>query len=115
MRDDNVIFSDPRVWNVTEFVPGMKSGMIKLQMVGSCTFVSGRDEAGYEHVSISPVHKFRVPSWDDMCELKDIFFDDEEEVYQIHPPKSHYVNIQENCLHLWRPVNGKTLNDLAQE
>ena len=47
-----------------------------------------------------------------MCELKDMFFDDEEEAYQIMPKKSEYVNLKDNCLHLWRPSNGKTLNDL---
>lgn len=47
-----------------------------------------------------------------MCYLKDVFFEDEEEVYQIHPPKSQYVNIRENCLHLWKLANGKKLSEL---
>ena len=33
------------------------------------------------------------------------FFEDEEEVIQYHPKKSQYVNLHENCLHMWRPVN----------
>ena len=37
-----------------------------------------------EHVSVSPKKKFRVPTWDDMCVLKDVFFEDEEEASQIH-------------------------------
>ena len=86
--------------------------LVKLKDCGTCTMVLGRNEHGMEHVSVAPTHKFRIPSWDDMAELKDICFEDEEEVYQVHPPKSRYVNIKENCLHLWRPVNGKTINDL---
>ena len=49
-----------------------------------------------------------------MCVLKDIFFDDEEEVYQIHPKKSEYVNQQENCLHLWKPI-GHELGELVEK
>lgn len=60
------------------------------------------DEGGWEHVSFSPYNHSRTPSWDEMCQLKDIFFDEEEEVIQIHPKKSQYVNIMQNCLHLWR-------------
>ena len=59
-------------------------------------------EEGWEHVSVAPYKKRITPSWDDMCKVKDIFFEDEECVMQFHPPKSQYVNIMENCLHLWR-------------
>jgi len=60
------------------------------------------NEDGWEHVSFSPSNYSKMPSWEEMCELKDLFWDDEEEVIQIHPKKSEYVNIRENCLHLWR-------------
>ena len=58
--------------------------------------------AGWEHVSVSPQQKRIVPTWDDMCKIKDIFFGDNEAVIQIHPPKDEYVNNMPNCLHLWR-------------
>lgn len=58
--------------------------------------------AGWEHVSVTPRKKNYTPSWDDMCRVKDVFWNDEEAVIQIHPPKSEYVNNVENCLHLWR-------------
>lgn len=60
------------------------------------------DPSGWEHVSFSPYDHSKTPSWDDMCFLKDIFWGDEEQVIQIHPKKSEYVNIMQNCLHLWR-------------
>ena len=53
--------------------------------------------------------KSYTPSWDDICEVKDACFADEEEVYQIHPPKSEYVNIMGNCLYLWRRKDGERL------
>ena len=60
---------------------------------------------GWEHVSVAPIKKRITPSWDDMCILKDIFFNEDETVVQYHPAKSEYVNNVPNCLHLWRPIN----------
>lgn len=57
---------------------------------------------GWDHVSVSPLKKKIVPSWEMMCKVKDIFFKPEEAVIQIHPPKDEYVNNMSNCLHLWR-------------
>lgn len=57
--------------------------------------------AGWEHVSVCPLKKSYVPSWDDMCLIKDIFWKENESVIQIHPPKEEYVNNLSNCLHLW--------------
>lgn len=65
----------------------------------------GTDETGWEHVSVQPDNENITPSWEDMCQLKNIFFEEEECALQIHPPKSQYVNIAENCLHLWRPTD----------
>lgn len=70
------------------------------------TAMWGTDEDGWEHVSVSPYAHTRTPSWDDMCRIKDIFWDATETVFQIHPPKSKYTNIMDNCLHLWRPKTG---------
>ena len=65
------------------------------------------DGAGWDHVSVSPESKRITPSWDDMCKLKDIFWGDEEMAIQIHPKKSEYVNMVENCLHLWSPKDAR--------
>lgn len=81
-----------------EFADGMKASLI----------VSD-NENGFEHASVAPLNKHKTPTWDQMCELKDLCYKDEEEVYQIHPPKSEYVNIKSNCLHLWRRVDGKRM------
>lgn len=56
---------------------------------------------GWDHVSVS--YKNHTCTWKEMCELKDIFFRDDECVVQYHPPKSEYVNNHPYCLHLWRP------------
>lgn len=59
---------------------------------------------GWDHVSMAPYKRSTVPSWDDMCRLKDMFFRDDEVVVQYHPAKSEYVNNLPNCLHLWKPT-----------
>ena len=37
-----------------------------------------------------------------MCFVKDLFWEPEETVVQLHPPASRYVNNAPYCLHLWR-------------
>jgi hypothetical protein len=58
----------------------------------------------WEHVSVSTRH--RCPYWKEMCFVKDLFWDKEEAVMQLHPPRSEYVNNHNFCLHLWRPLEG---------
>lgn len=61
------------------------------------------DQEGWEHVSVSL--RARCPTWDEMCFIKDVFWDDEETVVQFHPPKSEYVNHHKFCLHLWKQID----------
>lgn len=63
------------------------------------------EDIPWEHVSVSTRH--RCPYWKEMCFVKDLFWDEEEPVMQLHPPKSDWVNNHNHCLHLWRPLDGK--------
>lgn len=62
-------------------------------------------EFEFEHVSVSLAH--RCPTWEEMCKVKDLFWDEEDTVVQFHPPKAEYVNLSKTCLHLWRWTKGK--------
>ena len=62
--------------------------------------VIATDVGGWEHVSVSTPHV--TPTWDEMNYIKGLFWDDEDLVVQIHPPKSEYVTLHQHCLHLWR-------------
>ena len=64
------------------------------------------DGLGWEHVSISVGLK-RCAVWEEMCHIKNIFWDDTDCVLQYHPPKKYYVNCHPTCLHLWRPFGFK--------
>lgn len=66
------------------------------------------DGEGWQHVSVSlnDTPK-KTPSWDVMCQVKDLFWEDEDVVVQFHPKKSEYVNNHSGCLHLWRCTDGR--------
>ena len=103
MRDLSTI--DRRVMWLTKPLPlGMKAAIMKLPSGTQAQLIIGTNEGGWEHVSIE-LRARRLPTWEEMCLIKDIFWDDEEEVVQMHPRKSEYVNFAE-ALHLWRPVDG---------
>lgn len=67
---------------------------------GQTVFVIASDGMGWEHVSVS--RKDRCPTWEEMCQVKDLFWGPEDCVVQFHPPKAEYVNLHPFCLHLWR-------------
>lgn len=62
---------------------------------------------GWDHVSVSLYSTERTvtrcPTWEEMCFVKELVFDDEVPAMQLHPKKSEYVNNHPYCLHLWRP------------
>jgi hypothetical protein len=76
--------------------------------------VIASDGLGWDHVSVSlqdhripkkPKAVERCPNWEEMCFVKDIFFEESETVIQYHPPKESYVNTHPFCLHLWKNQN----------
>jgi hypothetical protein len=62
---------------------------------------------GWEHVSVEvkfhPSRK-RLPSWNEMSHIKDMFWESDETVLEFHPKKSDYVNVHPWVLHLWKKV-----------
>lgn len=66
-------------------------------------YVIASDGEGWEHVSVSMSQ--RIPPWEVMCRVKQMFWDPEDCVVQYHPPEEDYVNMHKHCLHLWRPMN----------
>lgn len=72
-------------------------------------FTAGRDEDGWEHVATSIGTGRKIPSWETMCKAKKVFWNDEEDVVQLHPRESSYFHGfpgKMEVLHLWRPKNG---------
>lgn len=67
-------------------------------------FVIASDGEGWEHVSVTVQDAKRCPTWEEMCRVKEAFWDAEDCVVQFHPPKSEHINNHPYCLHLWRPI-----------
>jgi hypothetical protein len=71
-------------------------------------------KSGWEHVSVRVVGTLvlskttpkqqRVPSWPEMCAIKQWFWPPDEWVVQFHPSEKEYSNQHPHVLHLWRPV-----------
>lgn len=64
---------------------------------------------GWEHVSVVVIEGFfpidydtRIPTYEEMVYIKELFWDDDEICIQVHPKRSEYVNINEHCLHIWK-------------
>lgn len=73
-------------------------------------YIIASDGLLWEHVSVSVSGKrgrVATPVWDEMCQVKDVFWDPEDVVMQLHPAKSAYVNCHPHTLHLWRPMQGQ--------
>jgi len=110
VRNHPVLGSDPEAGNNGFFViPHPKIDLYWVQ----CQISDGM---GWQHVSVSLIKGekrgkkqlvTRCPTWEEMCWVKSLFWDDEEEVMQLHPPRSQWVNNHPYCLHLWRPDSGE--------
>jgi hypothetical protein len=74
----------------------------KLKCSGTPALVLVGDGFGWDHVSMSLAVN-RCPTWAEMCELKELFFEPDAWVLQFHPPVSENINNHEYCLHLWHP------------
>jgi hypothetical protein len=82
-------------------IPHYKVAMYELRCMIS-------DGMGFEHVSVTvaPINKnaTRCPTWEEMCFVKDMFWNKDEVVIQYHPAESDYVSMHPFCLHLWKPI-----------
>lgn len=62
--------------------------------------------AGWEHCSVSITDRYkRTPSWEQMCFIKNSFWNEDECCVEYHPAKKDYVNNHEYCLHIWKPID----------
>ena len=95
------IKENPKLQILYEGPDGL-SGILHMTGLRKCSVIASWG-GGWEHVSVC--QKNRTPDWNEMSKIKDMFWRDDECVMQVHPPKSEYVNLMENCLHLWRPIN----------
>lgn len=63
------------------------------------------ETAGWQHVSVCMRGKrkedYRLPTWHELRQVKDLFWNEDETVVSFFPKKSEYINVHEWVLHLW--------------
>lgn len=69
--------------------------------IGNVSALNFKNDS-WEHVLIDLEAQKRCATYEEMCNLKDIFWDENEIAIQVHPAKSDYINFCKYCLHLWR-------------
>lgn len=71
------------------------------------------DGSVWLHVSLS--RRSRLPDWQDVREVKDVFIGDDRAAVQVLPSKVEYVNHNPHVLHIWSPVVGCQLPDFRRD
>jgi len=62
-------------------------------------------DGGALHLSIA--HSQRYPTWDEILAVRAWAFPEETEVVMVLARKSEYVNVHNNCFHLWESACGR--------
>ena len=63
-----------------------------------CTVIVGQEQGDW-HLSIA--HPKRLPTWDEVKEVRYLLIPDKIRMALILPPKKEYVNVHNYCFHLW--------------
>lgn len=76
------------------------NGWFKYRISSSVVLIIiASDGFGWEHVSVSL--SYRCPTWEEMCIVKNMFWDEQDCVIQYHPPEAEFINNHPYCLHMW--------------
>jgi hypothetical protein len=81
-------------------IPAHKAPGRRLLRVVACRGEEGNENWDHASVSLGPTSK-TPPTWDEMCFVKNLFWEETEWAVQYHPAKSSYVNLHKSTLHLW--------------
>lgn len=79
------------------------NGLFTIPIRGKLVRIIASDGLDWQHVSVTITNSNETPSWQLMCAVKELFWNDQDWVVQFHPAKSEYVNNHPGCLHLWKP------------
>ena len=83
--------------------------------LGISVILSGNTEQdGKRWLHLSLARRSRLPSWEEVRLVKDLFLGKERLAVQVLPPASRYININPHCLHLWSCVDGDPVPDFAR-
>jgi hypothetical protein len=81
------------------------NGHFMVPLEGEIWHVTLSDRRGWKHLWVANAGKRIAPSWSVMCQLKSLFYADDEWVVQFFPPKDYEIYDASFRLHLWTPLN----------
>ena len=96
-------------------VPSPTPGANAYQRPGLVVLVSADielDGRPWLHASVS--RRDRLPSWEDLNEVKDIFVGKDRKAVQVLPPEVEKVNVHPFCLHLFSCLSEALLPDFTR-
>lgn len=77
------------------------NGAFQIPLRGRKFLCLASNGGGWDHLSVSLPD--RCPTWEEMKEIKGLFFRQDEWAVEYHPPADDNISIHPFCLHLWRP------------
>lgn len=78
-------------------------------IVTGCVELDGR-----RWVHASCAKPDRLPTWQELSLIKEVFIGVDKAAYQVLPPRDKHVNLHPFCLHLWHCLDGDPLPDFTQ-
>jgi hypothetical protein len=105
---DGPMGSAPRVGQYGAFkVPSPEPGWYLALICDDGTDAAVVESLGWQHASVRAARQAqsRTPTWKEMAFVKDLCWDSNDVVMQLHPRKSEYINKHPDVLHLWRPTH----------
>lgn len=107
-RDSRMFRLDaPAPFKATEHrstVAGGRMWIAQLGKHGMLSMIASVDQ-GSLHLSIA--HNKRYPTWDEILALRAWAFPEDMEVVMVLARKGEYVNVHQNCFHLWESACGQ--------
>lgn len=72
------------------------------------------EQDGKRWLHLSVAHSDRLPKYETLVEVKELFIGGERKAIQVFPPRSQHVNIHNYCIHLWHCADEDGLPDFAR-
>jgi hypothetical protein len=104
-RESREQWGESRAYGRVYRKPG--EGLLVLLSAAECG-----DRKRWLHVSVSRKDT-RLPTWEQMSQVKRLFIGDARTALQVMPPKAKHVNLHPGVLHLWHCLDGDVTPDFT--
>ncbi len=104
----------PPNWQVLHTRP---DGAMFMRRDGLQVIVSGEVEGDghrWLHLSAANMAQKRIPTYQELCDVKALFIGAQAKAIQVFPPEAEKVNINPHCLHLWHNADTDPLPDFTR-